>query len=532
MFDYFVVQIKKNCLLIFKYIILLVVLWILNLSVPFLSGLYMDYIVGQLKSNVLFIFVFLIAAANLFHMVFRYFQVIISTRLNNTLTYKISNGLFQKIFKSSYEEYSSLDSAYLVDQISKDSHAVVRFFMNNIVNFFLQVGTILMSAFIIFKADVILSIAIFSLLPFYIITFNVHKEKMYKTKNDYKQEMNIYFSKYSEQITKLSYIKRNVLAQEMEKRFNDAFKKMLNASLLSVRTDYIFMNINQFIIIISYICIIAIGGIKVSAGELSIGYFSIINTYFNMVLHSVSYFLGLAGTYHETMIAIKRINKILNSSEEMNGDVKLHKIRRLDVVNLSIQFDSYALIRNFNFRFDVGYIYGIRGKNGCGKSTFLNTLVGICPGQYEGSIFYDGIELSNLDMQMLRRKKISFLEQEPVMLSMTVEQYLKYGIEMTVQSSAFQEKMLVTWGLSQLKDKEINENGSNLSGGEKKKLALIRCLSKESDLIILDEPTSSLDQDSILVLVNFLKGIKKETIVLVVTHDDFILDNCDQIIDL
>ena len=81
--------------------------------------------------------------------------------------------------------------------------------------------------------------------------------------------------------------------------------------------------------------------------------------------------------------------------------------------------------------------------------------------------------------------------------------------------------------------KDINENGSNLSGGRKnKKLSIVRALSKESFLILLDEPTSALDKDSIEKLMTLLKQRKTQAIILLVSHDQKVLEQCDEVIDI
>ena len=281
-------QITKNYIftsqdIIFQYILIMFVSWGIEIATPYISGLYIDHLVTGMELNIFAVFVVLIAATSLIQMLFRYLQSIVSTKLNHKMAYQISNDIFQKVFCSEYQYYANIDSAYFIDQINKDSHTIVRFFTSNVVNFFLQAATIVMSAVIVFRADKLLSIIILSLIPFYVFTFALNKKKMYDAKTESKKKSNEYFSRYSEQINKLPYIKRNVLNREMNVRLEDSFNEMLHASLHSVSVDYIFMNLNQFVIILAYLCIVGIGGYKVSTGNLSIGYFSIINTYFNMI---------------------------------------------------------------------------------------------------------------------------------------------------------------------------------------------------------------------------------------------------------
>ena len=135
-------------------------------------------------------------------------------------------------------------------------------------------------------------------------------------------------------------------------------------------------------------------------------------------------------------------------------------------------------------------------------------------------------------MPLLRRQKISYVEQTPVMLNMPVKAFLNFGIEQS-QSVAETQKMLIEMlEIDGLLTKDINENGSNLSGGEKQKLSIVRALSKESFLILLDEPTSALDKDSIEKLMTLLKQRKTQAIILLVSHDQKVLEQCDEVIDI
>lgn len=510
----------------------MLVLWGVDIVTPYISGLYIDYLVGGIESNLFVVFVIIIAATNLLQMLFRYLQSIVSTKLGSKMSYQISDDIFQKIFYSEYQNYANIDSAYYIDQINKDSYTLVRFFTSNIVNFFLQIATLIMSALIVFHADKLLSMIIISLIPFYIFTFALNKKKMYDAKADAKQKSNEYFSRYSEQINKLPYIKRNVLNDEMHIRLQDSFDQMLHASLHSVSMDYIFMNLNQFVIIIAYLCIVGIGGYKVSTGELSIGYFSIINTYFNMIIRSVSYFLGLAGTFQDTKVSFQRIKKIMDTPEETNGNQMVSSVESVSVKNLSICYDNQFILKNCNCEFTKGNLYGIRGQNGGGKTTLLNAIIGIFSGEHSGEVYYNGIKIENLDMFKMRRTNISYLEQDPILMNMTVNEYLQFGLDVDEDVLCKQQQLLKLWDITYLLNKDMNENGNNFSGGEKQKLSMVRTLSKDSSIILLDEPTSALDKHSISCLMSVLEDLKQKAIVIMISHDPSVLAQCDEVFDI
>lgn len=522
----------SNYRLIFSQICIIFFLWAVGVVSPYLSGLYIDELIAGISFHSFVAFILIIAAANFLKIALRYLQSLISTNLGQRMVHQINNILFQKIFTSNYAYYCNIDCAYYIDQINRDSNAVVNFLISNIFNFFLQAATIIASAVIVFQADKLLCVIILLLIPFYICTFLLNKNKMHTAKAALKQRLNQYASNCAEQINKLSYIKRNTLYHEMSERLTRSFNHLLSASLHSVSVDYLFTNLNQVVIILAYLCIIGIGGYKVTTGALSIGLFSVINTYFNMMISSVSYFVGIAGSYQDTKISFQRIQKILQTPDEDKGDLLPESIHQVEVKDFSLQYGSHVILNHCNVIFRAGCIYGLRGPNGTGKTTLLNALVGLFSGEISGHIYYDGISINQLDMPALRRKKISYIEQTPVLLNMSVRDYLHFGIEQNQTVSENQKQLLKVWDIDYLLDKEMNENGSNFSGGEKQKLALVRALSKESSLILLDEPTSALDKPSVAKLIDLLQSIKSNTIIIVVSHDLDMLEHCDEVINL
>lgn len=523
---------QSNYKLVISQIFIIFFLWAVGVVAPYLSGLYIDELVAGISFRAFVEFILIIAATNFMKIVLRYLQSLVSTNLGQRMVHQINNIIFQKIFTSKYAYYCNIDCAYYIDQINRDSNAVVNFLISNIFNFFLQGATIIASAVIVFHADKLLCIIILLLIPFYICTFLLNKNKMHTAKAALKQRLNQYASNCAEQINKLSYVKRNTLYHEMSNRLNCSFENLLSASLHSVSVDYLFTNLNQVVIILAYLCIIGIGGYKVTTGALSIGLFSVINTYFNMMISSVSYFVGIAGSYQDTKISFQRIQKILQTPDEDKGNLLPESIYQVEVKDFSLQYGSHIILSHCNVTFRVGCIYGLRGQNGTGKTTLLNAIVGLFSGEVSGSIHYNGIEINQLDMPALRRQKVAYIEQNPVMLNMSVRDYLHFGIEQSQAVSENQKRLLKVWDIGYLLDKEMNENGSNFSGGEKQKLSLVRALSKESSLILLDEPTSALDKLSTAKLIDLLQDMKSQAIIIVVSHDWDILEHCDEVIDL
>jgi len=134
-------------------------------------------------------------------------------------------------------------------------------------------------------------------------------------------------------------------------------------------------------------------GYKVLTGKMTVGFLTIISTYFSMIISSATYFLNLAGNYQETKISVERINKIKNAESEIFGEIHLNSINKIQVKDFSIKYGEKIIINNFNVELEKGKIYAILGANGAGKTTLVNSIVGLYSDLYDGEILFDGISI-------------------------------------------------------------------------------------------------------------------------------------------
>ena len=144
--------------------------------------------------------------------------------------------------------------------------------------------------------------------------------------------------------------------------------------------------------------------------------------------------------------------------------------------------------------------------------------------EYNGEILYNDIDIKKLNMVKLRQKRVSLLEQSPYL----IEGSSKDNIHLTEEhcDNKYYSRMI---------KKEIgtiSNNGEGISGGERQKIGILRALSKQSDLLVFDEPTSALDQESKTVFFEILTEIKKEKIIIFISHDKEIDDIADYVIHM
>ena len=201
-------------------------------------------------------------------------------------------------------------------------------------------------------------------------------------------------------------------------------------------------------------------------------------------------------------------------------------IKNIKLRNITLNYNSknnpysFKIFNNFNFSLKNNNIYGIYGPSGSGKTSLLNILAGFLKPQ-KGKIYYnDEIQIFN---KISKSFNISFLQQNPLIIDENIM------INSTLRFSHSNEEIdkikfyLKKFNLNKfLNNKFFDENSTlsikNMSGGEKQRIAFIRSIINNPDLLILDEPVSSLDKKNSEIIFEFLNEYKKDKIIIVTSH--------------
>lgn len=195
----------------------------------------------------------------------------------------------------------------------------------------------------------------------------------------------------------------------------------------------------------------------------------------------------------------------------------------IEFINVSKKYDRY-LFKNFSFKFLNKGFYVIKGKSGSGKSTILNMISGL-EKDFEGDIKINNKSIKDFkvkEIQELRLKEIGYIFQSfNLDETTTVENNIKIVLN-TLNISMKEKDYLLIDVLKKLGIYNIRNNlVSKLSGGEKQRVAIARCLIKSPKVILADEPTGSLDFKNSKKIFKILKSISKDILVIVITHDDY-----------
>ncbi|MEA5619408.1 DevA family ABC transporter ATP-binding protein [Cronbergia sp. UHCC 0137] len=195
------------------------------------------------------------------------------------------------------------------------------------------------------------------------------------------------------------------------------------------------------------------------------------------------------------------------------------------------------ILFDINLEIYAGEIVIMTGPSGSGKTTLLSLIGGLRSAQ-EGSLKFLGAELFGADQTKLVqiRRKIGYIFQAHNLLGfLTARQNVQMAVELNQEVSQFQaiaksEAMLGAVGLQE----RMNYYPDNLSGGQKQRIAIARALVNQPPLVLADEPTAALDKQSGRDVVEIMQRLAKDqgTAILLVTHDNRILDIADRIVEM
>lgn len=198
----------------------------------------------------------------------------------------------------------------------------------------------------------------------------------------------------------------------------------------------------------------------------------------------------------------------------------------IKIVGLNVSYSDKKILKDINLTIDKGEKLAIIGESGAGKTSLALTLLGLCKGRINGRVIIDGIEVSRLDerdLKELRWRKISIAFQNLDVLNpaLTIgEQITEVILEKgnKDKKGAYLEALNLI-NLIGLDESYLERFPSQLSGGEKRKVIIAMALANSPEIVVLDEPTSSIDIDARDEIIEILKDVLRDRTVIINTHD-------------
>jgi ABC-type multidrug transport system fused ATPase/permease subunit len=476
-----------------------------------------------------------------------YFLYFCSRKIFN-FAYEIQTLIKDKIFTQSiymnYSEFLKTKSSILVSNVSTNTNLITQYCILPILSFTSE-GLILLSIllFLLFYQTSGFLILFLAISTTILITYNFFSKKLKKMGSD----KEILESKIIKLIqNSIGSIKITKL-HNLENKYLEEFEK-INVPVAVIQSkSLIYNHLPRFILeLLGAMIICGMVFFFIFTGQDSLKIITIISIFaaagFKIIPGVNRIIFSLQGLkYSESfLITINKIfeyynEKKLSRKKENKKVPDLSFVNSIEFKNISFRYthDSNLILDNFSFSIKKNKKIGIVGSSGTGKTTFLDLLIGLLE-PTSGKILVDKkiVSLNNPGW----RNNIAYVPQYNYLIDDTLEKNISLEInDKNIDHTLVDSLIDLTFLKNELVDKNPNgkqllvgEKGANLSGGQIQRIGIARALYKKPKLLIMDEPTSSLDSANEKKIINIINKIKNLTLVIV-SHRKSTLEGCDKI---
>ena len=342
-------------------------------------------------------------------------------------------------------------------------------------------------------------------------------------------------------LTGLSVIRAFGREKKEEERFDDANRSLTKTTLFTNRIMTFMMPGMMLIMNVLTVSIVWVGAHRIDSGDMQVGAMTAFITYAMMIVMSFLMLTMLSIMLPRAAVAAERIDEVvvtessIHDADQTEAVTERNGVICFEHVNFRYPGAEEDVLHDIDFIAEPGKTTAIIGSTGCGKSTLVNLI----PRLYDvtgGKITLDGKDIRNIKMSDLR-EEIGFVPQKGVLFSGTIASNLRFGKEeATDEEIAKAARIAQATEFIETKDDRydsaIAQGGSNVSGGQKQRLAIARAIAKDPKIFVFDDSFSALDLKTDAALRKALgENVKDSTVIIVAQRISTIL-HAEQILVL
>ena len=285
--------------------------------------------------------------------------------------------------------------------------------------------------------------------------------------------------------------------------------------------------------------VLFIGVRNVLAGQLTTGALIMVLSYLSQLYRPLETISSQAASLQDSLASVRRAFELLDELPDVTERPAARPVGRaagtLEFRAVSFTYDREAVLRKLSFRVEPGTRMGIVGPTGAGKTTLVSLLFRFYD-PTEGEVILDGFDIRDYRLADLRNQ-FAVVLQDPVLFSTTIRENIGYGrpeasaADIVAAARAANAHDFITH-LPDGYDTVLGERGMTLSGGEKQRLSIARAFLKDAPVLILDEPTSSLDAVTETLIVEALERLTRGRTTLIIAHRLSTLRDVDRVLVL
>jgi ATP-binding cassette subfamily B protein/subfamily B ATP-binding cassette protein MsbA len=449
----------------------------------------------------------------------------VNTKIDQNMVLDFRSDLFQHAERLSLTFHDQRRTGMLIYAINFQADAAARLVMTipQLARSFLTLVGMLV---VWFLKDWTLALVSLAVIPFLYYSVGYYVTHIQKRLTEVKMLEGESLSIIHEAMSMLRVIVAFGREDHEFRRFRQQGERTIDARIkLTVRQTLFSLAVNT-ITATGTALVLALGAFHVLEGKLKPGDLVVILWYLAMVYKPLETISATVGSLQDVFVAMRVAFGLFETEPEVRDlpdAVELHQARgEVEFENVFFHYRGrVGTLKNISFKADAGAIIAIVGPTGAGKTT----LVSLIPRFYEskqGRILLDGRDIRQIKLKSLR-DQVSIVLQEPLLFSGTIEQNIRYGrldaapaeiIEAAKAANAHDFIMK----LPKQYETELGERGAKLSGGERQRIAVARAFLRDAPILILDEPTSSIDSKTEAVILDALDRLMVGRTTFLIAH--------------
>lgn len=452
---------------------------------------------------------------------------------------KLVLGLRSRLFRhmqrlsfTYHDQAGTGDSAY---RIQNDAGCIQRIFIHTgiplLSSAFPLIGVISVVAYI----DLDLTLIALSTIPILVLLirfFGTRMRKKWKTVNEMGSAS---MSVIHETLSALRVVKAFGKEDSERDRFADHATRKIHSQMAATRLGINYRILVGFTITGATSIILYVGTLHVMQGVLSLGELLMVIAYIGQIFGPLRTMTQSTTGLSNNLASAERVFDILDEMPEVENKPNARSIKRAQghIAFQSVSF-SYRpespILKSVTFDVVPGSRVGIQGKTGAGKSTLLSLVMRFSDPD-SGCIELDGVDLSDYRLEDLRNQ-FAMVLQEPILFSTSLWENIAYARsgasdDEVVRAAKLADAHDFITRLPQGYDTEVGERGMMFSGGERQRISLARAFLKDAPILILDEPTSSVDVRTEKSILNALQRLMRDRTTFMIAHRLSTLSDCD-----
>ena len=521
-----------------------------DLAPPLLIGLAVDVVVEREDSflagmgildpwNQLILLSVLTFAIWGLESLFEYFYGVLWRNLAQTVQHELRLETFGHVQKQGMGWFDERQKGDILAILNDDINQLERF-LDKGANDLLQVSTTVVVVGAVFIA-ISWQVALFAILPIPIIVWGSFK---------YQRSLEPKYAKVRESAGRMNALLENDLsgmstiqsftAEEIETaRVMKLSQEYREANRKAIRLSAAFTPLIRMAILCGFTATLLLGGWLTLEDELAIGAYSVLVFMTQRLLWPLTRLGETFDLYQRAMASSTRVLDVLNSELELkDGSYKpeIDLIKQSDFVFSDVSFayrDRDLTFEKLNLTINAGKTTGIVGSTGAGKTTLTRLMLRFAQNQ-GGEISWAGVPVQDWSIQHLR-SSIALVEQHITLFPTSILENIRYG-----NSNSTDEQVMEAGDIAEISEfvnslpdgwnTMVGEGGYRLSGGQRQRLAIARAVLKDAPMLILDEATSAVDNETEAALQRSIELVSKDRTTVIIAHRLSTIRNADSII--